>query len=763
MNPSIMGNPMMGMQPNMMDSIKNNMMTMFMMRSMNSDGKTDGKQDNNMFGMLYMFLVTQVIDFVMKNIPVAVDFVYKKYTEKVENITKEIMNVVVDTSDNKVKKKTASISITININDQENLIGQSLLDYITNCKNTTHVSFTNKHFILNQKDIICIDEDIYSSMTQSSSDSASTTSTSSSSAIVQIIEIYSFTKTIDELREFLDKIKMNYLITIKNKLGNHRYFFNLHPCSAPSTIDNGKDYSKMPNNFTFIMKKFQTNRKFHNLFGEGIDIIRNRVNFFIKNKKWYDEKGIPYTLGLLLSGNPGTGKTSTIKCLANETNRHIFNINLNNDITKLQLENLFFNDNVFVLNQSTGQQENYFIPLDQRIYVMEDIDCQSDIVMERSLKLQNKIDNTIDNTIVQDPTPKSKTEVEKKKEAESKYVSDMEKRKEADKKYVNDNNNKYKIDLSFLLNLLDGVLENPGRIIVMTSNFPDVLDSALVRPGRIDIIAKFRNCSNKTIIEMTEFFYDMKLTDNYKNIMLNLQPEIVTPAEMGKIMFENFSDYLNVINTLEDLSKTCIIKKEQERAYQENLEQLEKEQAREQLEKEQAREHLERELEREHNIVKLKNVEPLTQEQQEQVEDGDTTNFIPGLIDEKTTIEDENNSLTQDNTSDKNATLDKQGIKRTVKLNQYMKENEEDINKVLSIQTPDIEKFDKEQLPIIDKFDKENEEKTIDVILNQTSYNYNTSYTSPPSFDPLTVNKLKGNDNVVAFDPPQNMEFTSYS
>jgi len=92
---------------------------------------------------------------------------------------------------------------------------------------------------------------------------------------------------------------------------------------------------------TFSMKRFSTNRKFSNLFGEDIDTIKNRVNFFINNRDWYNEKGIPYSLGLLLSGKPGTGKTSTIKCLAHETRRHIFNINLNNDITKQQLENLF--------------------------------------------------------------------------------------------------------------------------------------------------------------------------------------------------------------------------------------------------------------------------------------------------------------------------------------------------------------------------------------------------------------------------------------
>ena len=95
----------------------------------------------------------------------------------------------------------------------------------------------------------------------------------------------------------------------------------MYPITAPMEINNRKDFSRLPPNMTFTMKQFQTNRKFSNLFGNDIDLIRSRVHFFTKNRKWYDEKGIPYTLGLLLSGNPGTGKTSTIKCLANETNR----------------------------------------------------------------------------------------------------------------------------------------------------------------------------------------------------------------------------------------------------------------------------------------------------------------------------------------------------------------------------------------------------------------------------------------------------------
>lgn len=37
-----------------------------------------------------------------------------------------------------------------------------------------------------------------------------------------------------------------------------------------------------------------------------------------------------------------------------------------------------------------------------------------------------------------------------------------------------------------LLNVLDGVVETPGRIVIMTTNHPETLDPALIRPGRID-------------------------------------------------------------------------------------------------------------------------------------------------------------------------------------------------------------------------------------------------------------------------------------
>ena len=537
---------------NTIETLKSNMMTMLMFNNMagSSNGGSGGRSDKNMFTMIYVFLATSVVDFIFKNAPLVLNFFMKKYNDKLETIKKDLASTTKDLTDNKIKKKTASITVTINVNSPDNILGQSLLDYITNNKNTTHVSYIRENFILNQKDVINLEDEVFARMTQSTStDQGGLGSTSTNngsgaggsggqSSIVQVIEIYSFTKTTDELRAFLENIKQKYTINVKNKLGNKRYFFNMHPLQVPMDIDKRKDLSRLPPNFAFIMKHFQTNRKFSNLFGEDIDTIRNRVNFFIKNRKWYDEKGIPYTLGLLLSGSPGTGKTSTIKCLANETNRHICNVNLNNDMTKTQLENLFFNENINILNPSTGQNETYCIPLDQRIYVLEDVDCQSDIVMERALKNE-------------------KNEKNGQNEQHRKVLEHYE--------------DKHKVDLSFLLNLLDGVLENPGRIVIMTSNFPDMLDSALIRPGRIDVIAKFRNCSNNTVADMLEFFYDIKLSEEERERVFQFKDEMVTPAELSKVMFENFSDYEASIRHMENLSiqKIELEKKQKELAEEE--------------------------------------------------------------------------------------------------------------------------------------------------------------------------------------------------
>jgi len=42
------------------------------------------------------------------------------------------------------------------------------------------------------------------------------------------------------------------------------------------------------------------------------------------------------------------------------------------------------------------------------------------------------------------------------------------------------------LNLTGILNVLDGVADTPGRMLIITTNHPEMLDPALIRPGRID-------------------------------------------------------------------------------------------------------------------------------------------------------------------------------------------------------------------------------------------------------------------------------------
>ncbi|CAM9351235.1 unnamed protein product [Ascophyllum nodosum] len=77
--------------------------------------------------------------------------------------------------------------------------------------------------------------------------------------------------------------------------------------------------------------------------------------------------------------------------------------------------------------------------------------------------------------------------------------------------------NKYdKLDLSGLLNVLDGVVDTPGRIVVMTTNIVEALDPALIRPGRIDKRILLDYMRFPAALQMTEHLFQVKLTNDQK-------------------------------------------------------------------------------------------------------------------------------------------------------------------------------------------------------------------------------------------------------
>jgi chaperone BCS1 len=93
------------------------------------------------------------------------------------------------------------------------------------------------------------------------------------------------------------------------------------------------------------------------------------------------------------------------------------------------------------------------------------------------------------------------------------------------------------IDLSFILNLLDGTLEANGRILAITTNFPERIDRALIRPGRIDMIVNFKKCSLAVLQEMVRSFYDSDTVVDDESLNYKW-----SPAEVNQILFRNFGN-----------------------------------------------------------------------------------------------------------------------------------------------------------------------------------------------------------------------------
>ncbi|EJP62026.1 mitochondrial chaperone BCS1 [Beauveria bassiana ARSEF 2860] len=69
------------------------------------------------------------------------------------------------------------------------------------------------------------------------------------------------------------------------------------------------------------------------------------------------------------------------------------------------------------------------------------------------------------------------------------------------------------VTLSGLLNALDGVASEEGRLLVMTTNHVDHIGAAIIRPGRVDKMIEFGLASRQTLLGLFRFIY-MPLSSN---------------------------------------------------------------------------------------------------------------------------------------------------------------------------------------------------------------------------------------------------------
>ena len=232
----------------------------------------------------------------------------------------------------------------------------------------------------------------------------------------------------------------------------------------------------------------------------------------------YEEKfnkcGITFKAGILLYGKPGCGKTATIKAISSYTNRSIINYRITENTTNEEFKKIFSFPMEYKGKKYSAKE---------LIIVMEDFDATKSKVLKTRAK--NSVESIPGQELHSDFS-----ELLALNNSVEKLSSVV---KAADKKD--------ELNLSCVLNVLDGINELHNVMVIITTNHFEDIDEAFLRTGRFDFKLELKRASQKSIVEMISNRYEITIEDLYKyhpNIK-NIKDEILVPSDVCQICFKN--------------------------------------------------------------------------------------------------------------------------------------------------------------------------------------------------------------------------------